>query len=501
MKLFFTDGHKKGGQHELAPPGISIGRELDNDVILEQEGASRYHAKLEWKDSAWFLKDLGSTNGTNLNGDKVTPNEAVALKEGDNIRIGKQTMHFAEKLDPEKTAEAPVIKAPAPLEEDKPAEPSAVTISDMEPSNKEKDAEKKDEEKDSVMADSNSFLKFFDNKEENKAPNEEKKLDFFGNKEGTDDSGEKPAKKHAGILFYVAVLGAAVILIAGFLILERSKESKSPDQQTNKKARKGAPLLLRYEKQITTSTPNHNIFRFVMEIKDGKVTITRDDLQAGLKDQPTRKIGADKLLELEEKLQETDFMSAEQGQAGLPRDGEDRQQSLTLAYGKEFNSITVDNTSPPRPFEEAVRVLEDFSDSVLNVRAISLTPEELREDGMSAYRKGKQLFENYRAQHENLYKARKFLKIAIENLGSFHPEPPEYNEAYKMREEASRILVSQNHAHKRNADKYYRLKQYEDAKEEFSLMMEKNEPGSKPFNLARQNIIKLEEKIRRTRRK
>ena len=49
MNLFFTDGHKQGEKHEIAPPGISIGRELDNDVILELEGASRYPS---WKNGS-----------------------------------------------------------------------------------------------------------------------------------------------------------------------------------------------------------------------------------------------------------------------------------------------------------------------------------------------------------------------------------------------------------------------------------------------------------------
>lgn len=503
MKLFFTDGNKKGEQCELSPPGISIGRELDNDVILEQEGASRYHAKLEWKNSEWYLKDLGSTNGTKLNGKKVTPNESVKLKEGDNLKVGKQTMHFAEKYDESKASEAatPIIKTPEPIDNDNPAEPSAVTISDGKPADTDKkdDASKEEPE---GMSDSQSFLKFFDDKQP-KSPKDEagKSLEFFGKKEKSEASEGKSDKRHAGLLFYVAVIGAAIILIAGFLILERTKEENKPRQNSQtQKVRKGAPLLIRYEKQITSSTPNHNIFRFVLEIKDGKVTITRDDLQAGLKDQPTRKVGADKLRELEERLQETDFMSAEQGQAGLPRKGEDKRQNLTIAYGKEFNSITVSNTSPPRPFEEAVRILEDFSDTVLNVPAISLTPEELREEGMNAFRKGKQLFENYRAEHENLYQAKKLLKIAIENLGSFQPEPPEYNQAYKMREEASRILQSQIHAHGRNAEKYFRLGQYGESKEEFKLIMEKTEPGSKPFNTARQQIIKLEEIIRRKKK-
>ena len=498
MKLFFTDGQKQGGKHELTPPGISIGRELDNDIILEQEGASRYHSKLEWKDSNWYLKDLGSTNGTQLNGEKITPDTELKLKEGDNIKIGKQTMHFADKLDESKKA-TPSGTSSSDSSDKIDIEHSAVTISDMTPSPKEQDKGKQDNKD----AGSKSFLSFFDGKEPEKEKNSDKsdKLDFFGKQDASDADEGKAPKKHASILFYGCVLGAAVFLIAGFLVYEQTKQRKPANTAPIKRIRKGAPLLLRYEKQITTSKPKHNIFRYLMEIKDGTVTITRDDLQAGLKDQPSRKIGPDKLLELEEQLRETDFMSLSQGQLGLPRDGEDKIHTLTIAYGKEFNTIVIRNSSSPRAFEEVVRILEDdLSGNVLNIPAMSLTPEELLEDGMRAYMRGKQLFENYRSKNGNLFQAKTLLKVAIENLGAFQPQPPEYNEAYKMREEASRILQSQLHSHGRNASKYLRLKQYVQAKEEYQAIMEKTGPGSKPYNTSREKIIQIEEKIRRRKR-
>lgn len=494
MNLFFTDGHKQGEKYEISPPGISIGRELDNDVILELEGASRYHAKLFLKDADWFIKDLGSTNGTKLNSEKITPNTDIKLKEGDNIRIGKQTMCFAEKLSDVK---APDIQNPEEMNPGSDTiEPSAVTVSNIEPSNESP----KDEKEGSAAA--KPFLSFFDKKED-KTEGEISsvdKLDFFGKpSNANEDKNNTSRKKHAGMLFYVAVLGAAVILIAGFLIVEQSKERK-PAPTTTKKNRKGAPLLLLYEKQVTSSQPKPNIFRFLMEIKDGTVTITRDDLQAGLKDQPSRKIGPEKLLELEDQLQETDFMATKQGQAGLPKSGEDRQQKLTIAFGKEMNSIVIKNTSPPRAFEEAVRVLEDFSENVLNIRAISLTPEELREDGMNAYTKGKLLFDNYRAQNENLFMAIKHFNVAIENLASFQPEPPEYKEAYKLKNEAERILQDQVQAHSRNAQRYRQLGDFLQAKEEWMAVMAKTAPGSKAYNTARKYVITLEPLIRKKRK-
>jgi len=497
MNLFFIDGHKKGEKYEISPPGISIGRELDNDIILELEGASRYHAKLEWKDSSWYIKDLGSTNGTKLNSDPITPNTEIQLKEQDEIRIGKQTMLFAEILSESKIEAPPIIKPPE-TSDDFEIENSAVTVSNMEPTDRSIDKKIKEGLKGKSAG--KSLFSFFDQTEapSESKPAEDEKIDFFTKQSTVEDASPQSSHKHAGLLFYVAVFGAAIILISVYLMFEQTTEKTLP--AATKKVTKGAPLLLRYTKQITSSQPKHNIFRYLMEIKDGTITITRDDLQAGLKDQPSRKIGPEKLLELEEQLQEIDFMSAKQGQAGIPRDGEDSLLQLTIAYGKEMNNIIIQNTSPPRSFEEAVRILEDFSENVLDIPAVSLTPEELKEDGLNAFRKGKLLFENYHAQDENLFQAIKYFKVAIENLGAFQPEPPEFNEAYKMKQEATRILQNQIHAHWRNANKYLRLEQFLQAKEEFQSIIGKTKPGSQPYNKARKKIIAIEEKTRRRKR-
>ncbi len=508
MKIFFTDGHKKGTEKEIAPPGISIGRELDNDVILDQEGASRYHAKIEWRDDAWFLKDLGSTNGTKLGGSKVTPNDTVKLSPGAEIRIGQQTMLFAEKLEQPSLQESLplLIKLPDPVAHDDNSH-SVPTLTEADPK-PEAPPQQQDSlpGKDDGTEGSEAFLSFFKKKEpvsdkpSSTSTATDMSMEFFKKKEEGSPSTAQP-KKHAGMLFYVAVIGVAVFLIAGFLLFEKIKaEGKLPPQPA-KKVRMGAPLLIKYEKQVTTTSPKQNIFRYVLEIVGDTATITRDDLQAGLRDQPSRKIPVEGLNELEEKLQETDFMSLEQGQSGLPRSGEDRKFKLSIAYGKEFNSLFVNNTSPPRAFDEAVRIIENFCENVLNVRALSLTPEELHADGMNAFQKGKQLFDNYLAQHDNLYRAEKLLNIAIENLGSFQPEPPEYAEAYKMRAEAIRILDDQINSHSRNANNYRRMSQFTDAIEEYKLIMLKTEPGSEEHSTARERVIQLEEVIRLTRKK
>jgi hypothetical protein len=251
-----------------------------------------------------------------------------------------------------------------------------------------------------------------------------------------------------------------------------------------------------YEKETSTNENTPNIFRFVMEIKDNKVTIIRDDLQAGLRDSPSRDISDEQIKRLKEEIKDSGFMNLQQGQLGSASASGNSKQTLTVAFGREFNSITIRNMSPPRSFDDAVQVLEDFSARELNVPAISLTPEERRREGIDAFRRGKMLYNNYKAERGNLYQSIDLFKIAIENLGAFSPEPPEYRAACELKDTASRILKEQLGAHQRNANSFMRLKQYGSAVQEWREILDKTEPGSKNHKIARKKIIQLEELIR-----
>ena len=65
----------------------SIGRDAGNDVPLSDEAASARHAVLELRDGEWWVEDLGSTNGTLVNGTRIERAERV--RAGDELAIGR----------------------------------------------------------------------------------------------------------------------------------------------------------------------------------------------------------------------------------------------------------------------------------------------------------------------------------------------------------------------------------------------------------------------------
>ncbi len=72
--------------HELTEERITIGRAPDNLIQIDDPSVSSRHAQLTLVSDRYQLKDLGSTNGTRVNGESVTE---VFLRVGDRVRFGK----------------------------------------------------------------------------------------------------------------------------------------------------------------------------------------------------------------------------------------------------------------------------------------------------------------------------------------------------------------------------------------------------------------------------
>jgi hypothetical protein len=70
----------------------SIGRDAGNDVALTDEAASARHALLELRDGEWWVEDLGSTNGTLVNGTKIERAERVRF--GDELGVGRVALRL-----------------------------------------------------------------------------------------------------------------------------------------------------------------------------------------------------------------------------------------------------------------------------------------------------------------------------------------------------------------------------------------------------------------------
>ncbi len=85
----------QAGQHifTIDKPVVKIGRQLDNDIIVEDKRVSRYHAQIKYQPNGQFaIFDLGSTNGITIN--NVPKMRQHVLRAGDRFTIGNYEFYF-----------------------------------------------------------------------------------------------------------------------------------------------------------------------------------------------------------------------------------------------------------------------------------------------------------------------------------------------------------------------------------------------------------------------
>jgi pSer/pThr/pTyr-binding forkhead associated (FHA) protein len=89
--LLVKRGPNAGSTFLMDADTTSIGRDPGSAIFLDDITVSRKHAIFERRDGAWFIRDIGSLNGTYVNGEQV---EQTKLATGDEVQIGKFKLTF-----------------------------------------------------------------------------------------------------------------------------------------------------------------------------------------------------------------------------------------------------------------------------------------------------------------------------------------------------------------------------------------------------------------------
>lgn len=85
LRLRFLNGPQRSLETSITRPVTTIGRAPSNDLVLDVGDVSRHHARLERAEGELRVVDLGSTNGTRVNGEPV---RASVLRPGDEVSFG-----------------------------------------------------------------------------------------------------------------------------------------------------------------------------------------------------------------------------------------------------------------------------------------------------------------------------------------------------------------------------------------------------------------------------
>lgn len=105
FQLTIAEGKEAGREFVFDQGSVVIGRTSECDVVLYDPGVSRKHARIFSEGEAYFVEDMGSSNGTKLNGEIV---KKAPLSDGDAVTLGPVVFNFSStELSPEEPAPPP----------------------------------------------------------------------------------------------------------------------------------------------------------------------------------------------------------------------------------------------------------------------------------------------------------------------------------------------------------------------------------------------------------
>lgn len=112
FRLVIRRGPQPNQTYEISKDVTSLGRDITNDIVINDRETSRHHLRLQRSADTVTVEDLGSTNGTFVNGKRVTG--VTTLQNGDMLGLG-ETVTLAFEKQMSGAADAPGGGIPAPL--------------------------------------------------------------------------------------------------------------------------------------------------------------------------------------------------------------------------------------------------------------------------------------------------------------------------------------------------------------------------------------------------
>jgi pSer/pThr/pTyr-binding forkhead associated (FHA) protein len=121
-QLVLSGGPGAGQVFDLNKAILTIGRSSKCDVVINDASISRQHTQITQQESGWYAQDLGSRNGTAINGQRLSAPQR--LQDGDTLTVGTIPLHYfvASPAEEGAAAEALLAEAAPTLDQETPAE-------------------------------------------------------------------------------------------------------------------------------------------------------------------------------------------------------------------------------------------------------------------------------------------------------------------------------------------------------------------------------------------
>lgn len=515
MKICYLNGAESGKMVEVPPAsGLTIGRETDNDIQLLVGGVSRYHAKMEFDGQRWVLRDLGSTNGTKLNGIAIV--EPMRVTGGDVIAVGDQ--HF-KLIDGNLDNPTAVINGPAaasrqtiPVPEPAPA---FVFRPDMDPPQAPPPPLEKTVVAEQPKPEAGNF--FGDGKN-----------DFFKKEDDKAAGATKNKSSLKGNLIFALVL---VIMLAGGGIAIKKMMSEDVNAGRNRAGTDKNtqtihnPFFFYCERQVVDNKTK-NIFKYKIhgelgfddrvttKDKDGNtkpekrffVTMTVDDLANGR--HFFKRFGVDeeipeaKIQQLQKGIERSGFMTISQEQSDFESGNQDYER-IVIGYDDKLKDVIFYNEDGESNtyFKSAMELLRQFvEEDVSPAHGISImnTSEEILLLAQRAFNEAQRADENHENDPADLPRALAAYKRAEQLYMQFRKKPDEYDVVVERLAKLRKIHREKYSDGVRRIMQFQEIGDLSRAIQECETYMEYFPAGSSEYEKLRNHKLKIEAHRRKT---
>ena len=383
--LIVEDGADRGREIVIPESGARMGRAHENDLVLNDPSLSRFQCRLFFKDNDLWVTDLGSANGSLVNGKEI---HEQALAVGDELIIGETSIRVVRgTLKGASSAASPVEKIPS--------------------------AESEDHAQKGKKSSLPSSVKEIDLGLKRKA----KKPDL---RKPADEAGGEQEPRHVPAVLWmvaiIAILAAAVVVVVRVLTPSGGGPPMQPE---------GDNLSIYYEK--VQASPD-NIFRYEMHLDSGKLKVTIDNLDTDQHLTEEGEIDDKVLASLRSNIRDTRFFELNEEYDALAPNTHD-VKDITITMGHQVHRSRVVNRTDPEIFLKVRELLENFGQTQLGLVALALPPEKLRQLAAEAYQLANDLYEAKNVQHHNLWNSMRAYKDVEIHLRTLDPKPDYYDDA------------------------------------------------------------------------
>lgn len=435
--LEIVEGANRGQFLNIPEHGARIGRAPENDFKLDDAALSRFQCRLFFRDGGLWIADLGSTNATLVNNRTV---QESMLRSGDIITVGETDIRVLRSR----------------LEAGEPEPRTSLIVS---------------------------------------RPVSDNELDLGLDSPALNETGTTSKRKHVpGFLW---IITAAIVLLAGLIVVSKVLSDMRNPQNTSANNTtiqvREQPLQFEYEKVIASSD---NIYRFALDLDDGKLAMQMDDLRDNRKATRRKTISEELVKELRQDLADTRFFESRSEYLSRSKDGYESIDLSVSIGAKTHRARTLNQLSVPEELAEAIGIIDAFAETEFGLKALSQPPEKLKELAEASFQTGLKSWSERNAAHANLWDAIKDLQQVEYYLETIDDKPDYYADALDLLKEARAELEGQIENLNFQVEKARQTSQWEAAAEHLRticlLVPDRNDPrheeAQSMLNMVQQRI-------------